>query len=125
MIDQEKWHGYICFSGDGIMLSMWSINGLWKHADDLPIESIPLTELSRTLDETMTLTKREMAEKTRRIMDADLACPIIFAAEGWLMDGSHRIMKALALGHTEIAAVRFVQNPPPDQIKPISEVKLG
>ena len=125
MTEQTAWHGYICYSKDDVMLSMWSINGLWQHAADLPVQRIPLTDLSETLNETVTLTKREMAEKVRRIMDADLECPIIFSARGWLMDGSHRIMKALALGYTEIKVVRFVQDPPPDQMRPVSEVKIG
>ena len=55
-------------------------------------------------------------------MEADLECPIIFAAQGWLMDGSHRIMKACALGLTEIKAVRFVENPAPDHVKPLEDV---
>jgi hypothetical protein len=123
--EKREWHGYICFSDDGIMLSMWSINGLWHHAASLPIENVPLSSLEQTLAETLTLTKREMAAKVRRIMAADLECPIIFSERGWLMDGSHRIMKALALGHDTIKAVRFLQDPEPDHIKPISEVQLG
>ena len=121
-MENENWHGYICDSDDGVMLSMWSINRLWQYAAALPVEMIPLSEFAETLEETLTLTKREMAEKVRRIMDADLSCPIIFSARGWLMDGSHRVMKALSLGYTEIRAVRFQQDPPPDQIKPLREV---
>lgn len=125
MVENEKWQVFVCSSEDGVMLSMWSIKGLWKHAAHLPVEMIAMEELSPTLDETLTLTKREMAEKTRHIMDANLEYPTIFSARGWLMDGSHRIMKALALGHTEIKAIRFPHDPPPDQIRPVDEVKLG
>jgi len=124
--EERDWHGYICSSEDGITLSMWSINGLWRHAASLPVENIPLSSLEQTLAETLTLTKREMAAKARRIMAADLECPIIFSERGWLMDGSHRIMKALALGHdtikaVRIKAVRFLQDPEPDHTKPVSK----
>ena len=123
--EEREWHGYICFSEDGVNLSMWSINGLWRHAASLPVEDVPLSSLEQTLAETLTLTKREMAAKVSRIVTADLECPIIFSERGWLMDGSHRIMKALALGHDTIKAVRFPQDPEPDHIKPVAEVPPG
>jgi len=123
--EEREWHGYICSSEDGVNLSMWSINGLWRHAASLPVEDVPLSSLEETLAETLTLTKREMAAKVSRIVTADLECPIIFSERGWLMDGSHRVMKALALGHDTIKAVRFQQDPVPDHIKPVAEVPLG
>ncbi len=30
------------------------------------------------------------------------------------MDGMHRVAKALLLGHKEIKAVKFAEDPPPD-----------
>ena len=35
---------------------------------------------------------------------------------GELMDGRHRLMKAILLGHETIQAVRFDRNPDPDKI---------
>jgi hypothetical protein len=34
------------------------------------------------------------------------------------MDGGHRVCKAWLLGHTEIAAVQFAQDPEPDYLMP-------
>ena len=45
--------------------------------------------------------------------------PIIARAEasdGRIMDGMHRVCKALLLGHRDIEAVRFVEDPTPDYI---------
>ena len=51
-------------------------------------------------------------------MQADFDYPIIFAAEGHLMDGTHRIAKAYALGLTHLKAVRFAVTPEPDERRP-------
>jgi len=48
--------------------------------------------------------------------DADLAFPIILAADGAVMDGMHRVAKALRAGHTTIEGVRFLVDPPPDHV---------
>jgi ParB-like chromosome segregation protein Spo0J len=44
---------------------------------------------------------------------ADLSKPIILNEDGELLDGRHRIMKALLVGHSTIKAVRFDENPSP------------
>lgn len=50
-----------------------------------------------------------------KLMDAaDLAFPIILAADGTVMDGMHRVAKALRAGYTHIEAVQFSEDPPPD-----------
>lgn len=44
---------------------------------------------------------------------ADLDYPIILSADGDIMDGNHRVMKALANGEKTIKAVRFKSDPLP------------
>jgi hypothetical protein len=61
---------------------------------------------------------RAVAEHARRIIDADLAYPVILAADGHLMDGGHRIAKAWLAGQSEVAAVRFETDPEPDWTEP-------
>jgi hypothetical protein len=36
------------------------------------------------------------------------------------MDGGHRIAKARLLGQSEIAAIRFETDPPPDSVTPLT-----
>lgn len=120
---EAEWQGYIGFSDDGETMSLWSINRLWELSASLPIERVALSSLTEVLDELVTITKREIAAEVRRIMDANLDYPVIFSARGWLMDGSHRIMKAAALGQSEILGVRFPQDPEPDHRRPIAELK--
>jgi hypothetical protein len=42
--------------------------------------------------------------------------PIILSAEGRVMDGMHRVYKALLENRDTIAAVQFERNPAPDYI---------
>ena len=62
------------------------------------------------------LTCRDVAGHARLMLDCDLAFPVILSNDGRVMDGMHRVCKALLLGLTEIEAVRFVQDPEPDYI---------
>lgn len=47
----------------------------------------------------------------KRINEADLTLPVIVSAEGWILDGWHRIAKAVLLGNDGVKAVRFISNP--------------
>jgi hypothetical protein len=61
-------------------------------------------------------TWRALVAHVRLMDDADLAFPIILAADGAVMDGMHRVAKALRAGHSTIEAVRFLVDPPPDHV---------
>jgi len=62
------------------------------------------------------LTCREVVDHAHLMLDCDLGFPIILSSDGRVMDGMHRVCKALLEGHAEIEAVRFVQDPEPDYI---------
>ncbi|MDQ6746414.1 MAG: hypothetical protein M3Z27_10435 [Actinomycetota bacterium] len=47
-------------------------------------------------------------------MEADLSYPIILGHDGRVMDGMHRIARALLEGRNEIDAVRFTSPLEPD-----------
>lgn len=48
------------------------------------------------------------------IGETDLNFPIILSSDGRIMDGMHRVAKALLEGRGTIEAVRFRQDPEPD-----------
>jgi len=62
------------------------------------------------------LSIRKFIMHMKAVLDADLTYPIILDEDGEIMDGRHRLMKAIYLGHTTIKAVRFESNPPPCRI---------
>lgn len=94
----------------------WSVPRLFELARDLPVMDVPLNHLSvyYTYEK---LTLREMVMHMRAVNDADLEKPIILDEDGELMDGRHRLMKAMLLGNETIKAVRFDENPPPCQVR--------
>ena len=61
-------------------------------------------------------TCRDLVGHIRLVEATDLTYPIILSPDGQVMDGMHRIAKALLLGHSEITAVRLDAMPEPDYI---------
>jgi hypothetical protein len=47
----------------------------------------------------------------------DLKYPVILSPSGWIMNGWHRIVKAIIQGKDTIPAVRFIDMPDPDGTK--------
>jgi len=58
-----------------------------------------------------TMSLRELVGHMKSVNNADLKYPIILDEDGEVMDGRHRIMKALLTGKKTIKAVRFEENP--------------
>lgn len=53
-----------------------------------------------------------------RVNSADLSVPIVLRSDGCIMDGWHRVIKAIVQKRKYILARQFVKNPPPDFILP-------
>jgi hypothetical protein len=103
-------------------LRAWSVRRLIELSRGLIPEQVPLT-IIRELDEPFwnggkehPLICGEIAEHARLISESDLSFPIILSSDGRVMDGMHRVCKALNLGMETIAAVRFTHDPDPDYI---------
>jgi hypothetical protein len=103
-------------------LCAWNVRRLVELSRDLPRERIPLSAI-RELDEhywtnegTQSLTCRDIVDHARLMLDCDLAFPVILSSDGRIMDGMHRVCKALLENRTEIDAIRFFKDPEPDYI---------
>lgn len=59
-------------------------------------------------------TVRRVVEHVRLVREVDPAFPIILGADGRVMDGMHRVARALLDGETTVRAVRFEVDPEPD-----------
>ena len=93
----------------------WSVSRLFELSKNLPIMEVPLNHLNIWY-KYENLTLREMVMHINAVNNANLNYPIILDEDGELMDGRHRIMKAILNGHESIKAVRFDENPSPDKI---------
>ena len=103
-------------------LCAWNVHRLIELSQKLPRELVPLASF-RELDEThwaneraQQLTCREIVDHARLMLECELTFPIILSSDGRVMDGMHRVCKALLQGLSEIEAVRFVEDPEPDYI---------
>jgi hypothetical protein len=100
---------------------IWDVHRLITSIKRLPAFQLPLSKIAELdeqywFDEKAVVTCRDIAEHAKLIQETDLAHPIILAADGRVMDGMHRVCKALMEGRSTIAVVQFAQNPDPDYI---------
>ncbi len=98
----------------------WDVHRLVALSADLPRGEVPLSEI-RELDEPFwyggkgdTPTCRSIALHAKLMDETDLVHPIILSSDGRVMDGMHRVCKALNLGRRTITAHRFEVDPEPD-----------
>lgn len=102
-------------------LLAWDVHRLVVLSRELETEFVPLTQI-RELDEVYWskdsggMTCREVVDHTRLMEEADMAHPVILSSDGRVMDGMHRICKALLMKREAIEAVRFVVDPEPDYV---------
>ena len=90
----------------------WSVPRLHQLAKDLPVMEIPLEHITMT-DNYASLCIRDFVMHMDAVMSADLRFPIILDEDGEIMDGRHRLMRALHERKETIKAVRFEENPSP------------
>jgi hypothetical protein len=98
----------------------WDVDKLIEASKDLPLVQVHLDDIEE-LDENFWYqgagdipTCRSIAEHAKLINEADLDYAVILSAERRVMDGMHRILKALNQGHRTIDAVIFRSTPLPD-----------
>lgn len=109
---------YFRQSDEGLLA--WDIRRLVELSQDLPVECVDLGNITE-LDEPHwyshegdSPTCRSLLQHMQLIDEADLKYPIILDQDGRVMDGLHRVCKALREGENEILAVRFDRNPEPN-----------
>ena len=93
----------------------WSVSRLIELSKNFKVMNVPLDHLN-VFNTYEKLTLREMVMHMNAINDADLKYPIILDEDGDIMDGRHRIMKAMLIKAKTIKAVRFDENPSPCRI---------
>ncbi len=99
----------------------WDVDRLVTLSATFPRTAVPLAAIQE-LDEPFWFgsgeapTCRAVAGHAQLIAETDLRFPIILSSDGRVMDGMHRVCKALLAGLPTIEAVRFVDDPAPDYV---------
>ena len=101
-------------------IQAWDVDHLIQLSRHLPRCRVRLAEI-RELDavwfgDDEKPTWREMLEHIKLMDEADLSFPIILSTNGSVMDGMHRVAKAVRQGQEGIDAVQFEHDPPPDHV---------
>lgn len=112
------------FSGLGTFTDnkkVWKITSLFYHVKEQNLEvfDLPLCgiNLATTVWSFGDLRIIDFAKHWKRADKANLDYPIILDEDGFIMDGWHRVAKALFLGLATIKAVRFDVTPDCDYVR--------
>ena len=103
---------------------VWNVRKLLEAAENLPVIDVPLTDIAEIHEpywfgETGDVpTCARIMAHAKQVEEVDLSYPILLCAEGRVMDGMHRIMKAHGENRPTIAARKLIETPPPDYIDP-------
>ena len=101
-------------------LDAWDVDRLIELSHALPIKDVDLASIDEIDsvywfdDQLERPTVRRVVDHARLIEEVDLSHPIILGIDGRVMDGMHRIAKALLQGRATIRAVQFETHPEPD-----------
>jgi len=103
-------------------LMAWDVDRLIELSSGLPELRVSLDEIAE-LDQVYWFDDEEakptccrVIEHMRLVGAADLSYPIVLSAGGRVMDGMHRVAKALLERRDAVLAVRFTSDPAPDYI---------
>lgn len=98
----------------------WDVDRLIALSRELPVHAVRVDSV-REVDtvywfdaSTAPPTVRAIVEHARLMLDADVSFPVLLGPDGRVMDGMHRIARAMLDGRTEVSAVRFPALPDPD-----------
>ena len=100
-------------------LDAWDVDRLIGLSRDLPVIDVDVSTLGEVdtvywFDEAESPAVRRVLEHLRLIESVDLSYPIILGPDSRVMDGMHRVARAILERRTTIRAVRFEQLPEPD-----------
>ena len=100
-------------------LDAWDVERLIELSASFNVEDASLAAIWEVdtiywFDDREQPTVRKVIEHVRLIQDVDMTYPIILGPDGRVMDGMHRVARALLEGRETIRAVRFEAVPEPD-----------
>ena len=97
----------------------WDVDRLIELSRNLPVTDVDISSIAAVdtpywFDEPASVTVRNIVEQMRLVREVETQYPIILGPDARLMDGMHRVARAMLEGRTTIRAVRFAALPEPD-----------
>lgn len=110
------------FQPNGSAFDAWDVDRLIELSRDLPVETVAVADIAEVDTDywfgvgPYRSTVRAVAEHAALIREVETQWPIILANDGRVMDGMHRVARALMDGRATVDAVRFAETPSPDHV---------
>jgi len=115
---RKQYHFEPAAEGEG--LDAWDVDRLVALSRNLVVVDVELAALAE-IDTAYWFDDRREFPTVRRVVDhvrlieaVDVSSPIILSHDGLVMDGMHRIARAMLEGRATVPAVRFVAPLAPD-----------
>lgn len=115
---RKQYHFWKPAHGDGV--DAWDVDRLIALSADLPVEDVRVDSVEEVDSiywfdgELHRPTVRAVVDQIRLIDEVETSYPILLGPDGRVMDGMHRIARALLENQPMIRAVRFAELPEPD-----------
>lgn len=92
---------------------VYSVLDLIHYSRSLPVQDMPLVCMDVSNIYPGISSTTEYLSHIRSVQEADLRYPILLDPEGAILDGRHRVAKALLAGRTHVKFRRFTVMPDP------------
>lgn len=98
----------------------WDVDRLVALSSTLPVRDVDLNSIFEVdtvywfNDDDELPTVRNVISHMRLVEEVDPSYPVILGADGCVMDGMHRVVRAIMDGQRTIRAVQFESDPEPD-----------
>jgi len=95
--------------------NVWRTQTLIQKSKDLKVDAFHITD--SIMDENIMWTLKNVHDYLihyKRVQRADLNEPLILRSDGYVMDGWHRIIKAISCGIEVLPSKQFIVDPEPD-----------
>lgn len=114
---RKQYHFWPAEIGEG--LDAWDVHRLIRLTRDLPVKRVAVDAIWEVdtdywSDAASGPSVRRVLAHMRAVLDVDTSYPIILGYDGRVMDGMHRICRAILDGRTTIDAVQLESHPEPD-----------
>ncbi|MCP4989786.1 MAG: hypothetical protein GY928_28135 [Colwellia sp.] len=90
---------------------VYNINACLTCAEGLEVRDVIIEDLYMGYDAPCADNFRSFISHMKMVEEADLSYPVLMNEDGVMLDGRHRLAKAILEGHETIKAVRFEKDP--------------
>ncbi len=89
----------------------YNIHAAVTLAGDIEVKELSISDMYISYKSPCNDSLRSFLEHVKLVRDADLSYPILLNEDGYIIDGRHRLSKAILTGRKTIKSKRFEKDP--------------